>query len=107
MFLKQQLDTQFQKFIEVFKKLHTNIPFLEALEQMTSYVKFLKDILTKKRRLGEHKTMAFTEECIAIIQNKLPSKLKDHGIFIIPCTIGALFFSKALSDLKANINLMP
>ncbi|PIN17864.1 DNA-directed DNA polymerase [Handroanthus impetiginosus] len=36
----------------IFKKLHINIPFAEALEQMPSYVKFMKDILSKKRRLG-------------------------------------------------------
>ncbi|XP_017982359.1 PREDICTED: uncharacterized protein LOC108663273 [Theobroma cacao] len=84
---KQRLDKQFEKFLNVFKKLHINIPFAEALENMTSYVKFLKDILTKKRKLEDFETMALTEECSAIIQNKLPPKLKDPGSFSIPCTI--------------------
>ncbi|XP_017974459.1 PREDICTED: uncharacterized protein LOC108661544 [Theobroma cacao] len=92
--------------MEVFKKLHINIPFVEVLEPMPSYVKFLKDILSKKRRLGELEIIAFIEECSVIIQNKLPPKLKDPGSFTIPCTIGALFFSKALSDLGVSINLM-
>ena len=43
---KHKLDKQFTKFIEVFKKLHINIPFADALEQMPSYVKFMKDILS-------------------------------------------------------------
>ncbi|XP_062109494.1 altered inheritance of mitochondria protein 3-like [Humulus lupulus] len=34
---KHNLDKQFAKFLEVFKKLHINIPFAEALEQMPSY----------------------------------------------------------------------
>ena len=38
----QQLDQQFSKFLEVFKKLHINIPFIDALCQMHSYAKFLK-----------------------------------------------------------------
>ena len=33
---KNNLDKQFSKFLEVFKKLHINIPFAEALEQMPS-----------------------------------------------------------------------
>ena len=42
---KNKLDKQFTKFMEVFKKLHINIPFTDSLEQMPSYVKFMKDIL--------------------------------------------------------------
>ncbi|PIN18012.1 hypothetical protein CDL12_09323 [Handroanthus impetiginosus] len=92
---KQKLKKQFQKFLEVFKKLHINIPFAEALEQMPSYIKFMKDILSKKRHLGDYKT------------NKLPPKLKDSGSFIIPCTIGTHFLERALCDLGVSINLMP
>ena len=43
---KNKLDKQFTKFMEVFKKLHINIPFVDALEQIPSYVKFMKDILS-------------------------------------------------------------
>ena len=73
--------------MEVFKKLHINIPFVDALEQMPSYVKFMKDILSKKIILSDFETMNLTEECTAILQRKLPQKLKDPGSFTIPCTI--------------------
>ena len=43
---KHKLDKQFTKFVDVFKKLHINIPFADVLEQMPSYVKFMKDILS-------------------------------------------------------------
>ena len=89
------------------KQLHINILLVEALEQMPSYVKFMKDILSKKRRLGEFETVALTEECSAILKNKLPPKLKDPGSFTIPCSIGNQYFGKALCDLGASINLMP
>ena len=68
----RQLDQQFNKFMGIFKKLHINIPFVEALEQMSGYVKFMKDILSKKRKLGDYETVAFLEECNAILQKKLP-----------------------------------
>ncbi|XP_030478313.1 uncharacterized protein LOC115695387 [Cannabis sativa] len=104
---KNNMDKQFSKFLEVFKKLHINIPFAEALEQMSSYVKFLKKILSKKRKMEEFETVALTEECSEILQKKLPSKLKDHGSFTIPCTIGTIEKIHALCDLGASINVMP
>ena len=69
---KNKLDKQFTKFLEVFKKRHINILFADALEQMPSYVKFMKDILSKKRRLSDFETVNLTEECNAILQRKLP-----------------------------------
>ena len=104
---KHKLDKQFTKFMEVFKKLHINIPFVDALEQMPSYVMFMKDILSQKRRLADFETVNLTEECSAILQRKLPQKLKDPGSFTIPCTIGNAIFERALCDLGASIDLMP
>ncbi|XP_062080885.1 uncharacterized protein LOC133785683 [Humulus lupulus] len=106
-FRKQQQDGQFRKFLDVLKQLHINIPIVEALEQMPNYVKFLKDILTKKRRLGEFETVALTEGCSAMLKSKIPPKLKDPGSFTIPCSIGGRDVGRALCDLGASINLMP
>ena len=39
---KSKLEKQFTKFIDIFKKLHINIPFMDALENMPIYVKFMK-----------------------------------------------------------------
>ncbi|XP_062113913.1 uncharacterized protein LOC133824911 [Humulus lupulus] len=73
-----------------FKKLHINIPFTDALEQMPSYEKFKKDILFKKRNMEEYETVALMKDCCAILQRKLPPKLRDAGSFTIeaqPSTI--------------------
>ncbi|XP_030477993.2 uncharacterized protein LOC115695035 [Cannabis sativa] len=104
---KNNTDKQFSKFLEVFRKLHINIPFAEALEQMPSYIKFMKEILSKKRKMEDFEMVALTEECSAILQKKLPPKLKDLGSFTIPCTIGKIENIHALCDLGASINLMP
>ncbi|XP_073121149.1 uncharacterized protein [Henckelia pumila] len=76
---KAKLDSQFGKFLEVFKKLNINIPFADALMQMPSYAKFLKEILSNKRKLEEHAMISLTKNCSAL----------------------------ALCDLGASINLMP
>ena len=67
----------------------------------------MKDILSKKRSLLNFETMNVTGECSAILQRKLPQKLKDTGSFTIPCTIRNSIFERALRDLGASINLMP
>ncbi|XP_062118694.1 uncharacterized protein LOC133832349 [Humulus lupulus] len=87
-FQKKQQDGQFRRFLDALKQLHINIPLVDALEKMPNYVKFLKDILTKKRRLGEFETVALTEGCSVILKNKIPPKLKDPGSFTIPISIG-------------------
>ncbi|XP_016690342.2 uncharacterized protein [Gossypium hirsutum] len=74
---------------------------------MPNYVKFMKNILSKKEWLSEYETVALTKECTAFLQNKLALKLKDPKSFTIPCKIGESYCCKALCDLRANINLMP
>ncbi|XP_075475633.1 uncharacterized protein LOC142507907 [Primulina tabacum] len=57
-FKKKGLDDQFAKFLEIFKKIHINIPFADALEQMPNYAKFIKDVMTLE--LGEVKPSTIT-----------------------------------------------
>ncbi|XP_062106195.1 uncharacterized protein LOC133817634 [Humulus lupulus] len=70
-------------------------------------MKFMKEILSKKKKLEDYETMVLTEECNAILHKKLPPKLKDPGSFAIPCSIGDSVMTKALCDLGASVNLMP
>lgn len=72
---------------------------------MPTYSKFLKEILTNKRKLEDHGTIAMTEECSAVIQNTLPTKLKDP--VSIPCLIGNVLINSALCDLGSSVSLMP
>ena len=85
---KGKLEKQFAKFLYIFKKLHINIPFMDALENMPSYIKFMKKILASKKKLEEYGTITLTEECNAILKKKLPQKLQDPGSFAIPLSIG-------------------
>ncbi|XP_057985271.1 uncharacterized protein LOC131170217 [Hevea brasiliensis] len=60
-----------------------------------------------ERRLEDYETVALTEEYSAILQNKLPPKLKDPESFSILCHIGETSIEKALCDLRASVSLMP
>ena len=93
--------------MDIFKKIEINIPFAEVISQMPLYAKFLKEILSKKRKIAEEGIVNLTATCSAIIQQKLPAKMKDPGSFTIPCSIGKYEFKKALCDSGASMNLMP
>ena len=104
---KSRREEQFSKFLDIFKKIEINIPFVEVINQMPLYAKFLKEVLSKKRKIDEEGVVNLTATCSAIIQQKLPAKIKDPGSFTIPCSIGKYEFKKALCDSGASINLMP
>ena len=93
--------------MEIFKKIEINIPFAEVISQMPLYAKFLKEVLSKKIKIAEEGIVNLTATCNAIIQQKLPTTMKDPGSFTIACSIGKYEFKKALCDSGASINLMP
>jgi len=50
---RKDKDRQFSKFLDVLKRLQINIPFIEALEQMPTYARFMKKLLIKKRTIPD------------------------------------------------------
>ncbi|XP_038889279.1 uncharacterized protein LOC120079183 [Benincasa hispida] len=74
---------------------------------MPSYVKFLKNILANKRKIGENETVTLTYECSALFQNNIPTKMKDPWSFTFPCSIKGKEVGNVLCNLGASINLMP
>ncbi|XP_022951570.1 uncharacterized protein LOC111454344 [Cucurbita moschata] len=104
---RKKEEAHFEKFMDILKEIHINIPRVEALKQMPNYVKFLKDVLTNRRKFEEFKVVSLNEECSAILKNKIPLKEKDPGSFTIPVSIGGKELGRALCDLGASINLMP
>ena len=97
----------YARFMDIFKQLQINIPFADALEQMPRYAKFMKDILTKKRRHVEDETILLDARCSAIIQKTLPRKESDPGRVVLPVTIGSTYTGNGLIDLGSSINLIP
>ena len=64
---KSKLEKKFTKFLDIFQKLHINISFMDALENMPSYAKFMKKILASKKKLKEYGTITLIEECSSIL----------------------------------------
>jgi len=78
---KKKEESRFKKFMELFSQLQVNIPFSEALDQMFVYARFMKELLTGRRKPKDDENVALLENFSAILQKKLPLKLKDPGAF--------------------------
>ncbi|XP_031101856.1 uncharacterized protein LOC116005760 [Ipomoea triloba] len=97
------------KFKMILDKLEISMPFVDAVTQIPSYKKFLKDILSNKKKLEKSAVIDLSEGALACaaIQKNLPPKLKDPGSFAIPCIVGGFVVGRALCDLGASVSLMP
>ncbi|KAK4724114.1 hypothetical protein R3W88_026893 [Solanum pinnatisectum] len=103
---KRAKDGKFSKFIAMLRQLSVNIMLAEALEQMPSYAKFMKDLVTKERAVS-FKPIDNIHHCSATATKPLVQKKEDPSTFTIPCTISTFEYAKALCDLGASINMMP
>ncbi|RVW59104.1 Retrovirus-related Pol polyprotein from transposon 412 [Vitis vinifera] len=95
------------EILEVLRQVKVNIPLLDMIKQVPTYVKILKDLCTVKRGLHVTKNAFLTEQVSAIIQSKSPVKYKDPGCPTISVNIGGTHVEKALLDLGASVNLLP
>lgn len=104
---KDQHENNFEKLLEMFKKLEINIQFSEALEHMPIYAKFMKDIIAKKHTI-DTEPILLTKTCSVILQGmKILVKKKDKGSVTTSSTIGDRKFNMALIELGASVSLMP
>ena len=78
--VKKTEDGKYRHFITMLKQLFINVPLVEAQEQMPSYAKFMKDLVTKKRPVTfeDDDRMQY---CSAIATRSLIQKKEDPGAF--------------------------
>ena len=72
-----------QEILDIFKEVKINIPLLDAIKQIPSYAKFLKDLCTIKRRMHVQKKAFLTEQVSSILkQNTPPNKrIRDAPLY--------------------------
>ena len=64
---KKDKDRHLARFLDIFRKLEITMPFGEALQQMPLYLKFLKDMFTRKNRYIHQENLVVEGNCSAII----------------------------------------
>ena len=105
--IREKNSQQIDKFFQIFKELHFDISFADALILMPKFAATIKQLLNNKEKLSEMAKTPVSENCSAVILKKLPEKLGDPGKFLLPCVFPGLVECYALADLGASINLMP
>ena len=96
---KKTTDEQYQKFVEILKKLQMNMPFSEVLANIPMHAKFLKCIVSSKKMLEDFAMVSLTKECSVVVQNRLPVKMKDLESFTVPCQLENLLLINAYLTL--------
>jgi len=96
-----------EKILEMFNQVKINVPLLDAIQQVPSYAKFLKDMCNKKRKINVPKMVFHATNISELLFGSILVKYKDPGCPTIACTIGQTIINMALLDLGASINLLP
>ena len=64
---KSKIEEQFARFLKTFQNMEISMPFTEVVTQMPLYAKFLKYILSKKRKIAEDGIVNLTATCSVVI----------------------------------------
>ncbi|GKE10716.1 reverse transcriptase domain-containing protein [Tanacetum coccineum] len=108
--IREKDDLLALKFMEIFRNLHFELSFTDALLHMPRFSPMFRKLLNNKDKILELTQITKTlvnENCSAVILKKLPEKLGGPGRFLIPCDFPKMDECLALADLGASINLMP
>nr|GEV87830.1 hypothetical protein [Tanacetum cinerariifolium] len=74
--LQEKDDILAAKFMEIFRDLHFELSFANALIRMPKFALMFKKLLNNKDKLIELTKMPLNENCSAVVLKKLPEKLE-------------------------------
>ncbi|GJV79406.1 hypothetical protein Tco_1515276 [Tanacetum coccineum] len=97
--IREKDDILASKFMEIFRNLHFELSFADALIHMPKFAPMFKKMLNNKDKLIELTKTPLNENCSAVVLKKLPEKLGDPGRFLIPCDFSEFDSYLALADL--------
>nr|GFA91147.1 reverse transcriptase domain-containing protein [Tanacetum cinerariifolium] len=79
------LAAKFMEIFRIFRDLHFELSFADALVHMPKFAPMFKKLLNNKDKLIELTKTPLNENCFEVVLKKLPKKLGDPGRFLIPC----------------------
>nr|GEU45622.1 hypothetical protein [Tanacetum cinerariifolium] len=92
------------KFIEIFRDLHIELSFADALVHMPKFAPMFKKILNNKDKLIELTKTPLNENCSAVVLKKLLEKL-GASINLMPLSIWKKLRLPTLNDTKMVLEL--
>ncbi|XP_070668520.1 uncharacterized protein [Malus domestica] len=79
-FLQAKNEEEEKDVLETFRKVHVNIPLLEAIKQIPKYAKFLKKLCTTRKRIREKEVVHVSENVFALLQRSRAHKIKPRRL---------------------------
>ncbi|KAI4981042.1 hypothetical protein ZWY2020_021527 [Hordeum vulgare] len=101
---KKKDDEDFERFVEMIRPVCLQMRLTDMLK-MSPCAKYMKDIVTNKRRI--HEVEISTMLANYTFKGGTPKKLGDPGVPTIPCSIKGNYVRTALCDLGAGVSVMP
>nr|GFB00032.1 reverse transcriptase domain-containing protein [Tanacetum cinerariifolium] len=94
------------KFMEIFRDLHSELSFADALVHMPKFAPMFKKLLNNKNKLIELTKIPLNKNCSAVVLKMLPEKL-DLGAIInlMPFSIWKKLKLPTLNDTKMVLEL--
>nr|GEU76803.1 reverse transcriptase domain-containing protein [Tanacetum cinerariifolium] len=91
--LREKDDIFAAKFMEIFRDLHFEVSFADALVHMPKFAPMFKKLLNNKDKLIELTKTPLNENCSAVVLKKLPKKLDFIADPRVPLILGRPFLS--------------
>nr|GEX10958.1 reverse transcriptase domain-containing protein [Tanacetum cinerariifolium] len=106
--LREKDDILAAKFMEIFRDLHFELSFLDALIHMPKFAPMFKKLMNNKDKLIELTKMPLNENYYAVVLKKLLEKLGDPGanINLMPLSIWKKLRLPTLNDTKMVLELV-
>nr|GEW23985.1 reverse transcriptase domain-containing protein [Tanacetum cinerariifolium] len=82
--IREKDDILAAKFMEIFRDLHFELSFADALVHMPKFAPMFKKLLNNKNKLIKLTKTPLIENCSAVVLKKLLEKLGEPGRFLIP-----------------------
>ncbi|KAI4999477.1 hypothetical protein ZWY2020_004066 [Hordeum vulgare] len=101
---KKKDDEDFEHFVEMIRPVFMQMRLIDMLK-MSPYAKYMKDIVTNKRKIPEVEISTMLANYT--FKGGTPKKLGDPGVPTIPCSIKGNYVRTALCDLGAGVSVMP
>nr|GFB54889.1 reverse transcriptase domain-containing protein [Tanacetum cinerariifolium] len=80
--LQEKDDILATKFMEIFRDLHFELSFADALIHMPKFAPMFKKLLNNKNKLIELTKTPLNENCSTVVLKKLPEKLGEARIWL-------------------------
>src|SRR3954465_3566496 len=101
---KKKDDEDFERFAEMIRPIFLRMRLIDMLK-MNPYAKYMKDIVTKKRKIPEAEISTMLSNYT--FKGGIPKKLGDPGVPTIPCSIKRSYVKTSLCDLGSGVSVMP